>query len=233
MRHDNPVPVLGLDTRECAHAFAALLIIFSAVLRRHFTRLEYTANLAAVLCRFALHTEYFGDIVTRSQYKQFRIWIEFVEVARELLHDVVRHAVKRFVGNAQTTHFHACCLHLKRLARAYAMRDKRICLLHDAPYDVFLMCPQFYAAIHAWKRQVRAVVFAQYFAVEVGIVIRNKAFLARLVAPNPAPELIRDTFSRGISSIRLFLVQAQIFIVFTTVEDLDRFIVEQAFHEEL
>ena len=198
MRHDDAVPVLRLDLRERPRTQRPCLRDLLAVGSRELAKRDRDSLCASVL---ALDLLLDGRLrhrrdVARSrlavilQDEKPRVRIELVELLRELFNDVVWQDIERLVRDAQATHFHACCLHLERLARADAMRDQRVSALEHPPHHVFLVWLELDFLIVPRECEVRAVIFAQDGVVVVVVIVACQALGAGLVAPEPCTEIL-------------------------------------------
>ncbi len=117
------------------------------------------------------------------------IGIESEERRSPLLNQVVGHDDHGLVREAQALHLHSGGGHDGGFAGADAVREQGTVVLQDAPYRVLLVLveivPAQHRAVHAGKRQVRAVIGAQAQIVEGVVVIAGEPVGAFLVPPYP------------------------------------------------
>ena len=109
-----------------------------------------------------------------------------------LLREVVRYGEHGLAAQAESLGLHSRRSHREGFPCAHLVCQKRIPAVEDAGDGISLVLTQLYLRVHAWERQVRAVVLTRSCAVEQLIVLGDKRLAALRVFPQPVAEGVLD-----------------------------------------
>ena len=114
------------------------------------------------------------------------------KLACPLLREVVRHGEHGLAAQAEAFGLHSRRSHREGFPGPDLVCQKRVPAVEDAGNGVSLVLAQLYLRVHAWERQVRAVVLTRSCAVEQLVILGDKRLAALRVFPQPVAEGVLD-----------------------------------------
>ena len=120
---------------------------------------------------------------------------------------MVRHHNHGLAAKSQPLALHGSRNHLKGLAAAYLMCQKRIAAIQDVGDGIFLMLPQRNLRTHAAEADVRTIVLPRAGGVEFLVIEFDQRLPPLRVFPNPVPECILDSLLFLLCQCGFLLVQ--------------------------